>query len=197
MKLVVLPAPPPALHSEPQHKTTLLSSLGSSSLKQKARTCLTLLALCTNALGDDPRKGTERTGSFLLLLQTKPGICRAKSLPAASKPRKQRLCCCFQLANNGTGSFCTAARDTKGLGGAAARRCALRLRLSSACFHCPASQGSTALKNLTFLHTFPVQNCNVLARGNFGSPRGSPGGFWSCQPQGCCGSSQSRGVPRH
>lgn len=85
--------PPPALHSEPQHKTTLLSSPGSSSSKQKARTCPTLLAVCTNALGDDPVKGTKRTGSFLLLFQTKPGICRAKSLPAASKPRKQRLCC--------------------------------------------------------------------------------------------------------
>lgn len=85
--------PPPALHSEPQHKTTLLSSPGSSSSKQKAQTCPTLLAVCTNALGDDPVKGTKRTGSFLLLFQTKPGICRAKSLPAASKTRKQRLCC--------------------------------------------------------------------------------------------------------
>lgn len=194
MKLVVLPAPPPALHSEPQHKTTLLSSLGSSSLKQKARTCLTLLALCTNALGDDPRKGTERTGSFLLLLQTKPGICRAKSLPAASKPRKQRLCCCFQLADNGTGSFCTAARDTKGLGGAAARRCALRLRLSSACFHCPASQGSTALKKSHLSAYFPCPELQRSRQGKLWVPTWiprrilelpAPGVLWQ-QPEPRC-----------
>lgn len=75
------------------------------------------------------------------------------------------------------------------------------VRCGSACpqraFIALRARGAQHSKNLTFLHTFPVQNCNDLARGNFGSPHGSPGGFWSCQPQGCCGSSQSRGVPRH
>lgn len=130
-------------------------------------------------------KGTERIGSFLLLFQTKPAICRAKSLPAASKTRKQRLCCCFQLANNGTGSFRTSARDTKGLGRAAARRCAPRLCLSSACFHCPASQGGARHSKVSAFCILSLsRTATILPGETLGSRMGPQPDFGAASPRG-------------
>lgn len=56
---------------------------------------------------------TEHFGAFYLLFETKTVLCRAISLPAASKTRKKTCCCSSQLSNSSVRPFRTSARSTK------------------------------------------------------------------------------------